>query len=192
MNGSTNFSISIQWNFILSDKISYLIRQMVGWHLWLYGHEFEQALGVGDGQGSLAYCSLWGCKESDRLSNWTELNRCCAPIEYTLIKWTDQSTEGTTVITTGLFVCFNIPDLLLKKEMSSNSSKIIFFSAEKCRQEDRMVRLSFLTLPSAWDGPPSFWPTIQIYWIFLYYFYHLHSAFTSTLMICNHRANDLC
>ena len=29
------------------------------------GHEFEQALGVGDGQGSLACCSPWGCKESD-------------------------------------------------------------------------------------------------------------------------------
>ena len=29
------------------------------------GHEFEQASGVRDGQGSLACCSLWGCKESD-------------------------------------------------------------------------------------------------------------------------------
>ena len=39
---------------------------MVGWHHQLYGHEFEQALGVADdGQGSLAYCSPWGCKESD-------------------------------------------------------------------------------------------------------------------------------
>ena len=31
----------------------------------LNGHEFEQALGVGDGQGSLVCCSPWGCKESD-------------------------------------------------------------------------------------------------------------------------------
>ena len=31
----------------------------------LNGHEFGQALGVGDGQGSLACCSPWGCKESD-------------------------------------------------------------------------------------------------------------------------------
>ena len=37
---------------------------MVGWHLWFNGHEFEQALGDGDGQGSLAFCSPWGCKES--------------------------------------------------------------------------------------------------------------------------------
>ena len=39
--------------------------EMVGWHHWLGGHEFEQALGVGDGQGSLAWCSPWSCKESD-------------------------------------------------------------------------------------------------------------------------------
>ena len=31
----------------------------------LDGHEFEWTLGVGDGQGALAYCSPWGCKESD-------------------------------------------------------------------------------------------------------------------------------
>ena len=39
--------------------------EMVGWNHWLEGHEFEQAPGVGDGQGCLACCSLWGCKESD-------------------------------------------------------------------------------------------------------------------------------
>ena len=36
--------------------------EMVGWHHRLYGHEFEEALEVGDGQGSLVYCSPWGCK----------------------------------------------------------------------------------------------------------------------------------
>ena len=39
--------------------------EMVGWHHRLNGHEFEQAPEVGDGQGSLACCSPWGCKESD-------------------------------------------------------------------------------------------------------------------------------
>ena len=49
---------------------------MVEWHLWLDGHEFEQGLGTGEGQGSLACCSPWGCKESDTTEqlNWTELN----------------------------------------------------------------------------------------------------------------------
>ena len=39
--------------------------KMVGWHHWLNGHEFQQALGDGEGQGSLTCCSPWGCKESD-------------------------------------------------------------------------------------------------------------------------------
>ena len=49
---------------------------MVGWHHRLYGHEFEWTLGVGDGQGGLACCDSWGCKESDMIErlNWTELH----------------------------------------------------------------------------------------------------------------------
>ena len=36
--------------------------EMVGWHHWLNGHKFEQTLGDGEGQGSLTYCSSWGCR----------------------------------------------------------------------------------------------------------------------------------
>ena len=39
--------------------------EMVEWHHRLHEHEFEQVLGVVDGQGSLVCCSPWGCKESD-------------------------------------------------------------------------------------------------------------------------------
>ena len=39
--------------------------EMVGWHHQLDGHEFEYTLGVGDGQGGLAFCSAWGWKELD-------------------------------------------------------------------------------------------------------------------------------
>ena len=50
------------------------VDEMVGWHHWLDGHEFEQAPGVGDGQGSLVCCSPWGCKELDTTEqlNWTD------------------------------------------------------------------------------------------------------------------------
>ena len=50
--------------------------EMVGWHYQLDAHEFEQALGVGDEQGSLVCCSPWGCKESDMTEwlNWTPLS----------------------------------------------------------------------------------------------------------------------
>ena len=46
--------------------------EMVGWHHRLNEHEFEQALGAGDGQGSLVCCSPWGHKELDMTE--TELN----------------------------------------------------------------------------------------------------------------------
>ena len=48
---------------------------MAGWHHWLDGCESERTLGVGDGQGGLAYCNSWGHKESDMTErmNWTEL-----------------------------------------------------------------------------------------------------------------------
>ena len=49
--------------------------EIVGWHHWLDAHDFEQALGVGDRQGSLVCCSSWGNKESDMTEwlNWTDL-----------------------------------------------------------------------------------------------------------------------
>ena len=56
---------------------------MVGWHHLVDGHELEQTLGDGEGQGSLVCCSPWGRKESDateRLNNnnnielWIEEN----------------------------------------------------------------------------------------------------------------------
>ena len=47
--------------------------EMVGWHHWLYGLEFEQALGVGDGQRSLICYSPWVTKSWTRLSDWALL-----------------------------------------------------------------------------------------------------------------------
>ena len=50
--------------------------EMVGWHHQLNGHGFGWIPGVGEGQGGLACCGSWGCKESDMTEwlNWTELN----------------------------------------------------------------------------------------------------------------------
>ena len=55
--------------------------EMVGWHDQLNGHEFEQTLGDGEGQGSLACCSPWGRKESEmtkRLNNNNICTKHCA------------------------------------------------------------------------------------------------------------------
>ena len=47
--------------------------EIVGWHHWLKGHEFEYTPGVGDGQGSLVCYSPWDHSQT-QLSDWTELN----------------------------------------------------------------------------------------------------------------------
>ena len=65
--------------------------EMAGWHHRLNAHEFEQALGVGGGQGSLACCSSCGCKESDmtgRLSknNLVHVTNIVLSINYTSVK----------------------------------------------------------------------------------------------------------
>ena len=51
--------------------------EMAGWHYWLDGHESEWTPVVGDGQGGLACCDSWGCKELDMTErlNWTELKK---------------------------------------------------------------------------------------------------------------------
>ena len=48
--------------------------EMAGWHHLLDAREFEWTLGIGDGQGGLACCDSWGCKEPDTTEqlNWTE------------------------------------------------------------------------------------------------------------------------
>ena len=48
--------------------------EMVVWHHWLSGHEFEPALGLGDEQEGLACCSSWGYKQLVWLGDLTELN----------------------------------------------------------------------------------------------------------------------
>ena len=48
--------------------------EMVWWHHWLDGHEFEYIPRVGGGQGGLVCCNSWGRRSQTRLSDWTELN----------------------------------------------------------------------------------------------------------------------
>ena len=61
--------------------------EMIRWHHRL-GQEFEQALRVGDGQGSLACCSPWGCKKLDMTEqlNWTDGRRKISKI-LSYIQW---------------------------------------------------------------------------------------------------------
>ena len=57
--------------------------EMVGWHHWLNGHEFEQTLEVSEAQGSLVCCSPWTHKELDTwLSNWSEVREVSGELEF--------------------------------------------------------------------------------------------------------------
>ena len=49
--------------------------EMVGWHHWLNGHEFEETPGDSEEQGSLACCSPGGCKESDKTEQLSRNNK---------------------------------------------------------------------------------------------------------------------
>ena len=66
----------------------------------LYGHEFEQVPGVGNGQGSLACCSPWGCKESDTTE---QLNRAELRMTY-------RTQENTLLTFTGLLKRIRLRD----------------------------------------------------------------------------------
>ena len=54
--------------------------EMVGWHHRLNGHELEQTLGDCEGQGGLACCSPWGCKESDTAEQLNNNNKYMYPL----------------------------------------------------------------------------------------------------------------
>ena len=62
--------------------------EMASWHPGLEGHEFEEALGVGDGQGSLVCCSLWGHKELDLTEplNWTDEYLSVTLLDFTTLE----------------------------------------------------------------------------------------------------------
>ena len=74
--------------------------EMVGWHHWFDGHEFEQAPGVGDGQRSLAYYSPWSHRELDLTEqlNWTGLQHA---------RLTCPSPTKTVHIFKNYFICIN-------------------------------------------------------------------------------------
>ena len=79
--------------------------EIVGWHHQLNGHEFEQALGVGDGQGSLVCCSAWGCKDLDTTEwlNWTEALEKSSESE-------SHSVVSDSLQPHGLYFPWNFPD----------------------------------------------------------------------------------
>ena len=69
--------------------------KMIGWPHQLSGHELEQVPGVGDGQGSLAGCSPWGCKELDTTERLNNNSVLCTILIYCLVSpvWTSHLSD---------------------------------------------------------------------------------------------------
>ena len=81
--------------------------EMVGWHHRLDGHESEYALLVGDGQGGLACCRPWGCKELDMTErlNWIELNCRLAVCCIKMITLSETLGKGACLLVTDSESC---------------------------------------------------------------------------------------
>ena len=77
---------------------------MVGWDHQLNGHEFEQALGDGEGHGSLLCCSLWGCKGSDMTE---KLNSDNSLIEVLLYVIGSLLLAASKILSVSVFQQFN-------------------------------------------------------------------------------------
>ena len=74
-------------------------KEMTGWDDWMdhqfNGHEFEQAMIVGNGEGSLACCSPWGLKALN-MSNWNELNWIIEPVHIVAKGWLQNECSSTS------------------------------------------------------------------------------------------------
>ena len=106
--------------------------EMAGWHHWLDGHEFDQAPGVGAGQGGLACCDSWGRKESDMTERliWSDWLFWC-PIGCLHIRWMPHSPYYDLGIVVSLPVSWNykghLKCIMSKTELLISPSKICSF-----------------------------------------------------------------
>ena len=113
--------------------------EMAGWHHRLNGHGFEKTLGVGDGQGDLACCDLWGCKESDTTEwlNWAELN------------WRISRNDSRTL----LLKDFVTTSLLARKppKMGRRIASVLFLSSKSCKPASNRRKAIHIQNPSCED-----------------------------------------
>ena len=79
--------------------------KMVGWHHLLNGHEFEQTLGDGEGQGSLACCNPWHCKVLDMTKQLNKNNNTILPMMVNFICQFDRTEPRLNIVSGFVCVC---------------------------------------------------------------------------------------
>ena len=103
---------------------------MVGWHHRLDGHEFEQALGVGEGQGGLACCSPWGNQELDMTEQLIKGNHNSEPQQHDIppllffIFWQHQFGAPSA----SKLLIYKMPVLLVAERLASAPSINVGFN----------------------------------------------------------------
>ena len=113
---------------------------MVGWHHWLYGHEFVQTLGESEGQESRACCSPWGCKESDRTKQLSNNNSTLFQIIPVIFLWKLYNYSHFTDEKTDTFLIRNLFKVTLLESGIFNQSSL----SPKCRALCHFPLLSHL------------------------------------------------
>ena len=120
--------------------------KMVGWHHWLDRHEFERALGVGDGQGSLTCCSPWGRKESDTTErfNWT---------------------SGTSLMVQWLSVCLPVQGTWVQSLVREVRSHMLHSMANPPSKNKQTKQLTFLLCFQTFKFPMHF----EVFFFFFFF-----------------------
>ena len=100
--------------------------KMVGWHYQLNAHEFKQTPGDSEGQGSLACCSPWDHKESDRLSNWLTTTKAQRITRHTLMMKAVQNMSTDRTYLNIIKAIYNKPtaNIILTVKTESMPSRI--------------------------------------------------------------------
>ena len=137
---------------------------MVGWHHQLNGHEFEQALGVGNGQGRLVCCSPWGCEELDttkRLHFDFSLSRIGEgngnPLQYCCLK--NSMDSGASIQLSHSVVSNSLRPHELQTSLSITNS----WSPPKPRSIESVMPPNHLILCRPLLLPLSIFPSIRVF-----------------------------
>ena len=105
--------------------------EMAGWYHWLDGHESEWTPGVGDGQGGVACCNSWGCKELDTTERliWSDLN-VTVMLQQSVINTQDQTYRAGVVRGSRPAIRFLLDDTHIhRRTTSNNTAKTLTHSA---------------------------------------------------------------
>ena len=119
------------WGSLRDEEKGVTVDEMVGWHRWQGGHEFEQTLGYIEGQGSLVCC---GPKSQIWLSNWTTTN-------FPEVK-ASASNEGDPGLIPGSGRSPGEGNVFLPRE-SHGQRSLVGYSPRGCKESDMTERLHF-------------------------------------------------